>query len=95
MYIILGLIIITQTLTHFEYAKDYCNSVVVARDEFQANNSMYIFTDEIQDLLNDNSELFLWDKCQFKVYPINLNNHHNKDICQCRSFIFQNATCGN
>ena len=37
-------------------------------------------------LLDNDSELFLWDKCVFKVYPFDLNKHHENDICQCTHF---------
>ena len=91
VFISYGLCIIIAVLMHFKEAKIYCDSVRLIRKDlayylYNSNETEYYFDNEIGTLLKDNSELFLWDHCQFKVYPFDLNGHHENDICQCRNF---------
>ena len=78
---------------HFESAENYCHQLTMEQIKFlqfidndNSNTTDYIFSDDIQKLLDDDSELFLFEYCNHKVYPFNINGQN--DACQCRNFRF-------
>eukprot|EP01084_Bolivina_argentea_P256440 431760_1 len=75
LFLAYGMYLLKAVLSHFNSAEKYCNSLVQQRIKFDRNN-------QTQNLKHNNSELFLFDYCDFPVYPFSLNS----DICQCRNF---------
>eukprot|EP01083_Nonionella_stella_P021709 60146_1 len=97
MLLILSIIFVSYGITalvlvqsHFNYAIEYCDSLTKVKHEYvefiatDHLNVTYEFDTTTRQLLNDNSELFWWDKCSYKVYPFDLSGRSN--VCQCRIF---------
>ena len=84
-----GVVLLFMVVMHFNHAEKFCNILVEERlrvENILYNDTMIFIdhhdedrSDEVIRLLDENSELFVWDFCINKVHPFN-------DICQCRNF---------
>ena len=80
------MLILVFTVRHIGLSEEYCHSV--RESNYYNPNGSFIGIEDIpkQDLeiLQQNPELFYWDKCLYKVYPFT----NGGDIpCQCRVFV--------
>ena len=80
MYIGFGISVCVYVTVYINDAKDYCDSVKESVWNF--NGSDISISDEQREILNSNPELFVWDQCLYKVYPIVRNTGASR--CQCR-----------
>ena len=93
IFIIYGIVIMERVFTHFSFAETYCNKLTDEQTKFiefingDANVTQYKFDTNVQDLFDANSELFLFQFCENKVYPFDINGHRDL-CCQCRNFRF-------
>ena len=88
-FVLYGLYVFTSTLSYFYEAEPYCDSIMESKfiingSFVDLNNSALNFNDSQYKLLETNPELFLYDKCQYKVYPFTNDGNYN---CQCRVFV--------
>eukprot|EP01084_Bolivina_argentea_P305985 528669_1 len=92
IFICYGITLLLLVLSHFNYSIDYCNILVneqykfinfLNKNQTYIDSEIYEFDNDISNLLNDNSELFWWEFCDYKVYPFDLNGNN---VCQCRNF---------
>eukprot|EP01083_Nonionella_stella_P164371 543749_1 len=87
-YFVLGIQILIYTETYLNQAEEYCyqideNRYFDAHGTFKYNQTL---SDDERQFLVRNSELLLWDKCLYQVYPF-VDPDHEEYKCQCRVFV--------
>ena len=88
-----GITVALSTMRFLEGAESFCDSVKesnwISNGVFNGNfnGTDITITDAQREILASNPELFLWDQCLFKVYPITgLITDDERYRCQCRVF---------
>ena len=89
---IYGIILLPLVFTHFDQSMSHCSSIV---DELQNIDQLSINSTNIYDgiflkqnqrtILELHPELFLYDYCEFQVYPFGTDNH-GYPLCDCRQY---------
>eukprot|EP01083_Nonionella_stella_P219053 784976_1 len=91
VYIIYGVGVLSYVINHVRQAEQYCGMIEESNyfedGEFNVNST--ILNKQQHELLQNNPELFFWNKCLYKVYPFLGNDlesvyHH---ACQCRVLV--------
>eukprot|EP01083_Nonionella_stella_P195392 719808_1 len=84
IYIVYGVGVLWFVIRHLQHAQHHC--AMVNESQFFVNGELNInstmLKKEQTELLQSNPELFFWNKCLYKVYPIFI--HHP---CQCRVLV--------
>ena len=86
--IVCGVLILTLVSGHINASVEHCDSV--KESNYFANGSRTTnisLSDEEMDRLDAHPELFVWDKCLYKVYPFTRNTQHHP--CQCRVVVIE------
>eukprot|EP01083_Nonionella_stella_P160074 522932_1 len=87
LYFVFGIQVLVYTTTYLSDAEQYCYQITESK--YFDGNGTYTYnktlTDEENDLLMRHSELFLWHKCLYRVYPFAGDEEDYK--CQCRVFV--------
>eukprot|EP01084_Bolivina_argentea_P266775 452639_1 len=87
LYFVFGIQVLVYTTTYLSDAEQYCYQITESK--YFDGNGTYTYnktlTDEENDLLMRHSELFLWHKCLYQVYPFVGDDVDYK--CQCRVFV--------
>eukprot|EP01084_Bolivina_argentea_P154084 268632_1 len=78
LYFLYGMIICSLVFDFFSESERYCSMVREQRYEPYFNTSL---TEKEKNILLNNPELFVWDYCNYQVYPF---DNHNP--CNCRVF---------
>ena len=94
---IYGIVLISLVFSHFDESISYCSSIVDELNNLEmqyanstVNTSGLLLTEEKQNILDLHPELFLYDYCEFKVYPFGDDQAGNKK-CDCRQFSSDNV----
>eukprot|EP01083_Nonionella_stella_P183840 665390_1 len=88
LYFVFGIQVLTYTTTYLNEAEQYCYQIDENRYFDAGGTYTYhnkTFSDEEKDLLTRHSQLFLWHKCLYRVYPFAGDEEDYK--CQCRVFV--------
>eukprot|EP01084_Bolivina_argentea_P262053 443068_1 len=95
IFSIYSIVLLSLVISHFNEAIPYCSSVVnelnnvyipdIIISNSNSTSEKNILSSETRTILDQHPELFLYNYCEFSVYPFQWDNDGNT-ICECRKF---------